>query len=601
MNRDSHYAAGVAALLMAACNPSVPFVSFFEPMNTVTGASDSWLLPIDPSADRGRANQAASAERLGGLSGTTNVVRYRMLDRFSAFMFTGDLSTGVPAAGQTFESLQLPALAPADASGNRPAREVDIMAFDPRKWTSFRVYNRGACSKLEAWPEVAQDFADGLAAQLNADDRVRRATVTSGSLGVVLRSEFPANDVSTPDDRDELHLTASISAEQVGDYCANVSFDLDLGLVLEHTDRMYLEVQDRAFAVSCGLRDELEDYNAHVPARCQLPTLDDPFWLDPEQTKAALGTSADAGLSLSPVVDLSGLVRSCDLGFFLTIGIETTRISRDLAHDRPVSCDAGAQMLFSFDASDWQIERRTDFSGRDAGSDDIWLLSLADFDGHDLGAHDTLARVSSYDLSEWHADCGHPGGVRSRKTMRGLRTSVRNNLPLAVARAARGAAVQGPSNLLDPNDWVDCQTDADCDFRASRGPAYALGDQWRGARHVCRADPTDSSCSPQKVCWPAIEVDRLNVRPEGLETVVEDDLDLDASPRDPQVSFFSDVLVRGETCDVGETPRRGLGFLRDDLDPDDVSRGRMVFEFSSTTGGSGGSCTQPPPPPSDAP
>jgi len=103
------------------------------------------------------------------------------------------------------------------------------------------------------------------------------------------------------------------------------------------------------------------------------------------------------------------------------------------------------------------------------------------------------------------------------------------------------------------------------------------------------------------VCWPAIEVDRLNVRPEGLETVVEDDLDLDASPRDPQVSFFSDVLVRRETCDVGETPRRGLGFLRDDLDPDDVSRGRMVFEFSSTTGGSGGSCTQPPPPPSDAP
>jgi len=588
MNRDSRYAAAVAALLMAACNPSVPFVSFIEPMNTVTGASDSWTLPIDPSADRGRANQAASANRLASLSGTTDVVRYRMLDRYSAFMFTGDLSTGVPAAGHTFESLQLPALAPADASGNRPAREVDIMAFDPTKWTSFRVYNRGACSSLEAWPEVAQDFADGLAGQLNGDERITRGMVTSGSLSVVFRSEFPANDASTPDDRDELHLTASLSADQIGDFCADVSFDLDIGLVLEHTDRMYLEVQDRAFAVSCRLRDELANYNAHVPASCQLPALDDPFWLDPGQTKAALGTNPDNGL-----VATCGLVNSSAAHFADQIQTETSRVSRDLAHDRPVSCDAGAQMLFSFDASDWQIERRTDFSGRDAGSDNIWFLSLADFDGHDLGAHDTLARVSSFDFSEWHADCGRPGGVRSRGTKRAIRHSLRNLLPLAVAQATRGAAVQSPASLIDPADWVDCETDADCDFRAPGGPAYAVGDQWRGARHVCRADPTNNSCSdPKKVCWPALEVDRLNVRPEGLEAVVEDDIDLDASPRDPQVSFFNFTL-RDRSCG---TDRPGGGFLRNDAPADDVLRGQMVFEFSPTTGGSGGSCTQPPTP-----
>ena len=130
----------LAGVWLAACTPSPAPVSYFEPMNSQQ-QSTSWLLPLTPAADQGRANQAASLDRLGS---ATQSVTYRMLDRYSAFMLSGDLSVGTPAAGQSFETLQLPASPPADASGVRPERTVSLMDFIPEKWTSFGVYNRGA-------------------------------------------------------------------------------------------------------------------------------------------------------------------------------------------------------------------------------------------------------------------------------------------------------------------------------------------------------------------------------------------------------------------------------------------------------------------------
>jgi hypothetical protein len=109
---------------------------------------------------------------------------------------------------------------------------------------------------------------------------------------------------------------------------------------------------------------------------------------------------------------------------------------------------------------------------------------------------------------------------------------------------------------------------------------------------VCRQDPTDNSCTGgARVCWPALEVDRLNVRPEGLEAVVEDDLDLDVNPRDPQVSFF-DSTVRSFFC---RTTRDG--FLADDAEPFPSPGSSMLFEMSPTIGDGGGECVQPPIPP----
>ena len=134
----------LAGVWLLACNPSAAPISYFEPMNTNTEASTSWLLPLAPAADQGRANQAGDPMRLAPLQGPVDAVRYRMLDRFSAFMVSGDLSTGTPFGGATFETLQLPASPPADASGKRPERTVSLTSFTPAKWTSFRVYNRGA-------------------------------------------------------------------------------------------------------------------------------------------------------------------------------------------------------------------------------------------------------------------------------------------------------------------------------------------------------------------------------------------------------------------------------------------------------------------------
>ena len=195
----------LAGVWLLACNPSAAPVSYFEPMNTNTEASTSWLLPLAPAADQGRANQAGDPMRLAPLQGPVDAVRYRMLDRFSAFMVSGDLSTGTPFGGATFETLQLPASPPADASGKRPERTVSLTSFTPAKWTSFRVYNRGACSSMEQWQTVAQSFGDQIARQLNEDSRVENASVTEGLMSVMLRSEFH-NAIGAPDDRDRLSV-----------------------------------------------------------------------------------------------------------------------------------------------------------------------------------------------------------------------------------------------------------------------------------------------------------------------------------------------------------------------------------------------------------
>jgi len=578
----------LAGVWMAACTPGGAQVSYFEPMNTETGDSNSWLLPLTPGADQGRANQAAGAERLDGLSGTTDRVRYRMLDRYSAFMLSGDLATGTPAAGEDFETLQLPACAsdPTGASGDRLERTVGVMAFDSSKWTSFRVYNRGACSSTTSWPSLAQSFGDGIADQLNAKPDITNASL-SGSLGVVLRSEFH-DPIGAPDDRDELHFHGHMTADSITS-CQNVGLDIDFVVSLEHTDAMQLQVQDQAFAVGCRLGAELESYNRQASSHCRLPALNDPSWLDLQASEAALRVMNNCAFYDADAETLRSQV-----------DLQTASIGSALAHGREVICDPGARLFFSFDSSDWTVRRHRELSGRGASHDTDLLLGVSNMDGHDLAAHDTLARVVSISARNFSASGRRPRNGRCRNPRRrgimdNIEAAFRDSLPLAINAAVLGRAVRSPTDFaIESNDWVQCNTDAECDFRAPGHhaayeiprPGYAA--IWRGARAVCRHHPFHGPCSTDRVCWPLLEPDRLNVRPEGLEVVVEDDIDLDVDPQDPQVSFFSDT-VRGQVCDVGRS-----GFLAPTEPLDDQPRGRMTFDFSATSGSGGPQCPPSP-------
>jgi len=136
----------------------------------------------------------------------------------------------------------------------------------------------------------------------------------------------------------------------------------------------------------------------------------------------------------------------------------------------------------------------------------------------------------------------------------------------------------------DSQRWRQCATDADCDFRAPLGPAFQPPARrgypavWRGARHVCRPSPDADACTAHgagtdcNFCAAQIEIDRINVRPDGLEVVIEDDIDLDVNPQDPQASFelFTSPLARPQVCDVARVdpdtgtweffPRPGGGY-----------------------------------------
>ena len=557
----------LAGVWLAACTPSPAPVSYFEPMDA-QGNSNSWLLPLTPGADQGRANQAAGAERLDGLSGTTDRVRYRMLDRYSAFMLSGDLATGTPAAGEDFETLQLPACAsdPTGASGDRLERTVGVMAFDSSKWTSFRVYNRGACSSTTSWPSLAQSFGDGIADQLNAKPDITNASL-SGSLGVVLRSEFH-DPIGAPDDRDELHFHGHMTADSITS-CQNVGLDIDFVVSLEHTDAMQLQVQDQAFAVGCRLGAELESYNRQASSHCRLPALNDPSWLDLQASEAALRVMNNCAFYDADAETLRSQV-----------DLQTASIGSALAHGREVICDPGARLFFSFDSSDWTVRRHRELSGRGASHDTDLLLGVSNMDGHDLAAHDTLARVLSISASNFSASGRRPRNGRNprrRGIMDNIEAAFRDSLPLALNAAFMSGAVQDPTLATDAEQWRDCTTDADCDFRATdffearTGPAFQVGlGEWRGARHVCR--PAPNSAPDDLVCWPQIEIDRINVRPDGLEVVIEDDIDLDVNPQDPQASFelFTSPLARPQVCDVARVdpdtgtweffPRPGGGY-----------------------------------------
>jgi len=383
------------------------------------------------------------------------------------------------------------------------------------------------------------------------------------------------------------HLTGDL-----GTNCRDLTFDIHFRLEFEHTDRMQLPVQNRAFAMGCRLGAELESYNRQASSHCRLPALNDLSWLDPQASEAALH-----------VMDICAWTDADAQTLSSQVAHQTANIGSALAHGRDVICDPGAQLFFSFDSSDWTVRRHRELSGRGASHDSLLLLGVSNMEGHDLAAHDTLARVLSVTADDFTASGRRPRNGRCRAPRRRqikekLEAAFRDSLPLALNAAVRSGGVQSPANLsISSNDWVECATDADCDFRApGHHAAYEIPRPgylatWRGARAVCRHHPFNGPCSTNRVCWPAVEADRVNVRPEGLEVVLEDDIDLDGDPQDPQVSFFTD-LVRDEVCDVGEVHRPG--FLPHTGAVNHRDWGQMTFDFSATSGSGGPQCAPTP-------
>ena len=112
---------------------------------------------------------------------------------------------------------------------------------------------------------------------------------------------------------------------------------------------------------------------------------------------------------------------------------------------------------------------------------------------------------------------------------------------------------------------------------------------------MCRPSPDADACTAHgagtdcNFCAAQIEIDRINVRPDGLEVVIEDDIDLDVNPQDPQASFelFTSPLTRSLVCDTTSRQflaRPGPGYLAWDQEPDFVPRGQFSFAIAPTRG-----------------
>jgi len=584
-------------------------------MTTEMQDSTAYLLPLTPAADHGRANQAADGARLAELQGNVNFVKYRMLDRYSAFMVTGDISTGTPFGGATFETLQLPASPPPDASGERPVRTVSLTDFRPEKWKSFRVYNRGACSSMEDYPAVAQSFGDAVVDQLKQDSRVTNPTVTDGLMSVMLRSEFH-DAIGAPDDRDRLGVRTSVHIDRLqgalGTDCRDLTMDIHFTVQLEHTDRMQLPIASGTMALGCRLStrlDELADLARRSPL-CDVADSSDPRWLISDDALPMLAAIRDCS-----TLDASGFgaqereMVGAAQALWDDLHTEAAAIQADVDAGRSPVCAPDAQLFVRLADSDWTLLAHGDYSGRDAFHDPWLLLGLGRMNGNDLGAHDSLARVLSVSIDRFHDGAGgNCRRIRERNIKGSIEGTLRDSLPLVLNAAFMAGAVQDPGVAeADAQSWRLCTTDADCDFRAADGPAFQTADgQWRGARHVCRPSPDADACAAHgansncNFCAAQIEIDRINLRPDALEAVIEDDIDLDVNPQDPQASFelFASPLARPQVCDVARVdpdtgtwqffPRPGGGYMAHGAVLQPQSHGTFSFPILPSSGGVGG-------------
>ena len=526
--------ASVALIVaFAGCTDDAELL-FIEPHGS-TGETSLWLTALGGS-------QSGGGRRLDEIYADVAEVRYNVRPRQSAFLFRHEIDDD-PARliEDDFElaSVQLPAVV---AGAEERTEWVGSVVIDnqlwPDRWNSFRVYDQGMCSVLTGWPSLTESLYDGIVAQIDDTDGVKGISLRWGELWFEPRSEYPSYQAS---DTDHVRMRFRIAADAMtlredgrilG--CNDVRVTLDLEARLHATDFAWSEVESDDLVTSCvGERswDEIDVCaDLSVPIFCDVV-----LWrLLAEESWTTWRTHCDDDAAVS------------------------------LPH-------LGEVPLTDVDA----VRLRRDFSGVDG--DSVALVGVRDLVReesenpnsapelvtHDLGAHDPLTEMLAFEVSDldtrrctrWARDA-----VRSS-----LRKGLSQGLVVGLAGALRDQLVLDPY-LLGQDDQP-CVSDSDCDASGDGGPAFRDGTAWRGARHECRVRDRDAlretidpfplnGAQDGSFCFVGAELDRLNVRPDGAEVVLLDDVDTD-----PQGNMFESTVGRTNYVNLGYCDVDGDGSL----------------------------------------
>jgi hypothetical protein len=510
-----------ATLSGVTCDPSTTY--FIEPQNQATGET-SWY-PVYFTA-----NQAAGVESLGALAGRMTDVRYHTDVRHAAFLLVGDVATGsVP------EGLFLP-LVP---SGQTEST-VSVRAFEPLKWTSLRVYDRGECSFLVPWQSIAEQLSAAIVDQLEGDDQVSGVSLLWAELRPTLQSTTISGPSFPPLDIDRIALRLRFFADHVGPGnilgCDRVRMTLDFEVQLEPTAEAYWQTSSLDYYGACVRGVDTRDRNWPFSACC-------------------------GGVGLPPPFDLCQL---CQAGLEDAARALHSQVRQGTAP----ACASGGVLPEGQRIEDvFRVRSRDDLSGLDDRS--TLLVGFRQLVGHPLGGRDVLARVTRIDNTENFEADRCIGGVR--ETVRSsVRNAFRRSLPLGVRDAVLGVLALDP--VVVGGD-VPCESSNECDFRGSAGPAFQNAGVWRGARHRCmdrdaaRYESLSSTLAALvrllpggRFCHVQLEPKRLQARPDGMEIVFADD-----RATEPQGSLYQGLLA-GAVC----IPARG------GVAPDAVETGPLL-------------------------
>jgi hypothetical protein len=538
--------------------------SFIELIDERTGESMQFLVPRVGS-------QAAGPDEIGDLAGNMTDVRHNLTRRYAAFMLDGDVVydpqwpfdpdfTGM--AGSPAHGLLLP---PADST-DEPIG-VDIRAFDPMKWSSFRTYDRGECSTVVGWEALTAELADEVIQEIGRDPLVNSPAFREARLRPTLQSRPLAElEGIAVMNTDRLSMEIDFHALDIGP-CLDVTASLAFSVQLEPTPLAIFQVPAIAFWKACTdgelLRDErflnvdeAIDLVCDGDSQCANGNDDDYV--------AFLDTLAQGGLPECEARD-----DAFGIGSVAGIPMANFEDIRLLSRLGDVSVDREREVLFvgysrvAAEHLPFGTENRA-FEARDA------FFRVVDVEVTNVsGSH----RWSSWRLNP-HRRCG--SGARNAIAS-AIRRGLRRGLPGGLADAINDMLMLDPYLATDgvPEvDEVSCnlrtveegQPDQ-CSFRFAGVPAYEAPGFWRGARHKCMMRDSSEGAvgliggsaaiavdaQPEvPVCHVRLEPRAMHVRPDGLEIVF-----ITNGSSDPQGAFFQEGgLIRefSSLCDSGRDP-----------------------------------------------
>lgn len=501
--------------------------------------------------------QAGGPDELLSISGQVQTVTHNLTNRHAAFMLTGDVlrSQAGDVAGSPPSGLLLPTTPSQGADTT-----VSIQAFDPQKWTSFRVQDRGECSVFIPWKQVTTELVRQIIHQMNESGDIIGASLERAEVTPTLRSALSRNE-SYPRDFDSLDLELDLWIASIGP-CNAATPHLSIELRLSQTNVAFFPVPVVSFWKACVDGEVYED-EKFLSVKGAKEAICHPFVSDPPFSNDCLPTRQDEfaqfvdDLRLGRLPTCSG-TRGGVAGVPSWPMLDMRMLSNLVPHDVSRVDDIIFVGLTS-----------VEFDPADALD-----VSMGTFDAHDL-----IARVSTVDVSDvggldsvgfLPADCALARSTIEQELEEQLADALPDGLRSAILELSTVDPVLATSDMTGPE--VSCNAEAPledvCDYRNADGPAYA-GNTWRGGRHRCwTRDPNRGAASllesasdlvaalpADDLCHIQLEPRRLNVRPDGVELVLLDGTD------DPQADFFEGSLLgeTGELCNPERLPWAEVG------------------------------------------